>query len=150
LFLNPSDMTDAMDRFCRKTDQPIPEGPGAYVRTVLESLALKYYLVIRDLETLTGEPIERIRVIGGGSRNHLLNQFTADATGKQVLAGPAEAAVLGNIGVQMLATGGLSSLEEVREIIDSSFPTEVFDAMDAVPWNREVPRFLQYCEFSYA
>jgi rhamnulokinase len=150
LFLNPSDMTEAIDRFCRKTDQPVPEGPGAYVRTVLESLALKYHLVIRDLETLTGEPIERIRVIGGGSRNQLLNQFTADATGKQVLAGPGEAAVLGNIGVQMLAAGGMSSLQEVRAIIDRSFPTEVFDAVDAVPWNREVPRFLQYCEFSYA
>ena len=150
LFLNPSDMTEAIDHFCRKTDQPIPVGPGAYFRTILESLALKYHLVIRDLETLTGEPIERIRVIGGGSRNHLLNQFTADATGKQVLAGPAEAAVLGNIGVQMLATGGLSSLEELREIVDRSFPTDVFDAVDAVPWNREVRRFLQYCEFSYA
>jgi rhamnulokinase len=150
LFLNPSDMTEAIDRFCGKTDQPIPEGPGAYVRTVLESLTLKYRLVIHDLETLTGEPIERIRVIGGGSRNQLLNQFTADATGKQVLAGPGEAAVLGNIGVQMLATGGLSSLEEVREIVENSFPVDVFDPVDAAPWNREVPRFLQYCEFSYA
>ena len=150
LFLKPSDMPEAINRFCRKTDQPVPEGPGAYVRTVLESLALKYHLVIRDLESLTGEPIERIRVIGGGSRNHLLNQFTADATGKQVLAGPAEAAVLGNIGVQMLATSAVSSLEEVREIIDRSFPVEVFDAVDAVPWNRQVSRFLQYCEFSYA
>jgi rhamnulokinase len=150
LFLNPGDMTDAIDRFCRRTDQPVPEGHGAYVRTVLESLALKYRLVIRDLESLTGEPIERIRVIGGGSRNHLLNQFTADATGKQVLAGPAEAAVLGNIGVQMLSTGDLSSLQEVREVIDRSFPTEVFDPVDAAAWNREAPRFLQYCEFSYA
>jgi rhamnulokinase len=150
LFLNPSDMTQAIDRFCRKTDQTTPDSPGAYVRTVLESLALKYHLVIRDLETLTGEPIEHIRVVGGGSRNQLLNQFTADATGKQVLAGPGEAAVLGNIGVQMLAAGGMRSLEEVREIIDRSFPTEVFDAVDAVPWNREVPRFLQYCEISYA
>jgi rhamnulokinase len=150
LFLNPTDMTEAIDRFCQKTDQPVPEGPGAYVRTVLESLALKYHLVIRDLESLTGEPIERIRVIGGGSRNHLLNQFTADATTKQVLAGPAEAAVLGNIGVQMLATGDLSSLQEVREVIGRSFPTEVFDPVDTVPWNRQTPRFLQYCEFSYA
>ena len=67
-----------------------------------------------------------------------------------MLAGPGEAAVLGNIGVQMLTTGGLSSLQEVRELIDRSFPTEVFDPVDTVPWNREVPRFLQYCEFSYA
>jgi len=149
-FLNPGDMTEAIDRFCHKTDQPALEGPAMYVRTVLESLALKYRLVIRDLESLTGQPIECIRVIGGGSQNHLLNQFTADATGKRVVAGPAEAAVLGNIGVQMLATGGTSSLKETREIIERSFPTELFEPKNTEEWNREAPRFLQYCEFSYA
>jgi len=149
-FLNPGDMTEAIDRFCHKTDQPALEGPAMYVRTVLESLALKYRLVIRDLESVTGQPIECIRVIGGGSQNHLLNQFTADATGKRVVAGPAEAAVLGNIGVQMLATGGTSSLKETREIIERSFPTELFEPKNTEEWNREAPRFLQYCEFSYA
>jgi len=149
-FLNPSDMTEAIDRFCRKTDQPVPDDPSSYARTVLESLALKYRLVIRDLERLTREPIECIRVIGGGSKNRLLNQFTADATGKRVFAGPAEAAVLGNIGVQLLAAGGASSLKEMRQIIDRSFPTEIFEPKDTEQWNREAPRFQQYCEFSYA
>ena len=111
---------------------------------------MKYRMVIRDLESLTGQGIERIRVIGGGSKNRLLNQFTADATGKMVLAGPAEAAVLGNIGVQALATGGVGSLKEMREMIDRSFPTEIFHPVDAAKWDRQAERFHQYCEFSYA
>jgi rhamnulokinase len=149
-FLNPADMTEAINAFCRKTDQPVPDGPGAYARTVLESLALKYRVVIRDLGILTGQPIGCIRVIGGGSKNRLLNQFTADATGKQVLAGPVEATVLGNIGVQLLASGGAGSLKEMRTIIERSFPTEIFEPRDTEPWNREALRFQQYCEFSYA
>lgn len=149
-FLNPDDMLSAIDRFCLRCDQPSPENPGAYARTVLESLALKYRHVIRDLEALTGRRIAVIRIIGGGSRNHLLNQFTADATGKRVLAGPAEAAVLGNIGVQMIATGGAAGLQEAREIIDRSFRTEIFDPSDGATWERAAERFQQYCEFSYA
>ena len=89
-------------------------------------------------------------MIGGGSKNRLLNQFTADATGKLVLAGPVEAAVLGNIGVQMLATGAVSSLKEMRETIDRSFPTEIFQPQDAAKWDREAERFQQYCELRYA
>jgi len=117
---------------------------------VLESLALKYRLVIRNLETLIGRRIEQIRIIGGGSRNRLLNQYTADATGRRVLAGPFEAAVLGNIGVQMMATGGANCLAEAREIIDRSFPAETFEAAATDKWDRVTERFQQYCEFTYA
>ena len=150
LFLNPSSMVAAVDRFCIKTDQTTPASPGQYARGILESLALKYRLVIRNLESLIGQPIERIRVIGGGSKNSLLNQFTADATGKQVLAGPFEAAVLGNIGVQMVTTGEVGSLRELRALIDRSFQVEVYEPGDTETWNTEAERFQQYCEFSYA
>ncbi|MBV9613574.1 MAG: rhamnulokinase, partial [Acidobacteriaceae bacterium] len=108
-FLRPENMLSAIDSYCADTDQPKPGSVGAYVRAVLESLALKYRLVVRDLEKLTGQRMEQIRVVGGGSRNQLLNQLTADATGKRVLAGPVEATALGNIGVQMLATGATAS-----------------------------------------
>jgi rhamnulokinase len=149
-FLHPADMLTAVDDFCARTQQPRPKTPGAYARTVLESLAFKYRQVIGDLERLTKKPIQQIRVIGGGSKNHLLNQFTADATGKTVLAGPSEATALGNIGMQVLATGGAASLSEVRAMVDRSFPTEVFEPRDADKWERHLARFQQYTETVYA
>jgi rhamnulokinase len=149
-FLRPDDMRKAIARFCRRTHQPVPRSPGGYVRAILESLAFKYRLVLANLEKLTGKRVERIRVIGGGSRNRLLNQLTADATGKTVLAGPAEAAALGNVAMQMLATGAVSSLEEVRSIIDRSYPTEVFEPLDTEKWDRQAERFEHYCEAVYA
>ncbi len=104
-FLRPPDMLAAIDEFCTRTHQPVPQEAGAYVRAVLESLAFKYRLVLRNLEQVSGKRIEQIRIIGGGSKNRLLNQLTADATGKRVFAGPAEATALGNIAIQILATG---------------------------------------------
>ena len=149
-FLRASDMPGAIDEFCRKTHQPPPPGPGAYVRCVLESLALKYRLVLRSLEQLCGKPVEQIRVIGGGSKNRLLNQFTADATGKTVISGPAEATALGNIAVQILATGEAASLPEVRALVDRSFPTEAFEPVETDKWERHSERFEHYCEMIYA
>lgn len=149
-FANPDDMLSAIDAFCRRTDQPCPETPGEYARAIFDSLALKYRLIVRDLGELAGCPIERIRVIGGGSQNSLLNQLTADATDTPVVAGPAEATALGNIAVQMLATGAAGSLAEARAIIDRSFPTKLFEPEDTEPWNREAGRFQQYCGLIYA
>lgn len=149
-FLRPTDMLAAIDKFCLKTHQPTPETPGAYVRCVLESLALKYRLVLGSLEELSGKRIDQIRVIGGGSKNRLLNQFAADATGRKVLAGPTEATALGNIGIQILAKGEASSLREVRAIIDRSFPTEVFHPLETDKWERQSERFEHYCEMTYA
>ena len=148
-FVRPDDMPAAIDRFCRKTGQPTPATPGAYTRTILDSLALKYRLVLRNLEDVTGRQLANVRVIGGGSRNRLLNQFTADATGLRVLAGPIEATALGNIAVQMMATGAVSTLAGARAIIDRSFPIEVFEPRDLEGWDRQAPRFQQYCELAY-
>lgn len=149
-FLRPANMPTAIDAFCKRTDQPSPKTPGGYVRTILESLAFKYRLVVRHLEHLIGRPIKTIRVIGGGSKNRLLNQFTADATGKQVVAGPPEATALGNVAMQILATGGASSLREVRAIVDRSFPAEVFSPLDVDRWTKSFERFEHYCEVIYA
>jgi rhamnulokinase len=149
-FLSPADMSAAIAAYCTKTSQPAPATPGAFVRTILESLAMRYRFVIRNLEKLIDRPIERIRVIGGGSQNRLLNQFTADATGRPVLAGPAEATALGNIAVQILATGGADSLQEVRAIVDRSFPTEVFEPAATDQWDKEAIRFQHYAETIYA
>jgi rhamnulokinase len=149
-FLRPADMPATIDQFCARTNQPSPKTQGAYVRTILESLAFKYRLVLHSLEQLIRRPIDKIRVIGGGSKNRLLNQMTADATGRSVLAGPAEATALGNVAIQILATGGATSLNEVRNIIDRSFPVERFEPRDTDKWDRHAERFEQYCETVYA
>ena len=149
-FLRTTNMPAAIDDFCRKTNQPAPSSTGAYVRCILESLALKYRAVLRSLGQLCGKRIEQLRVIGGGSKNRLLNQFTADATGLTVLAGPAEATALGNVAVQILATGAAGSLKEVRAIVDRSFPTEVFNPIDPGRWDEQVKRFQHYSEMTYA
>jgi rhamnulokinase len=149
-FLSPVDMSAAISAYCTKTNQLAPASPAAFVRTILESLAMKYRSVIGKIEKVTGRRIEQIRVIGGGSKNPLLNQFTADATGLRVLAGPAEAAALGNIAVQILATGGANSLQEVRAIVDRSFPTEVFEPVATDQWDKETTRFQHYTEITYA
>lgn len=150
LFLHPESMPIAINQFCSKTHQPAPPNPGAYVRCVLESLALKYRLTLHNLEQVCGRRIEQVRVVGGGSKNRLLNQFTANATGRRVAAGPAEATALGNIAIQVLATREASSLEEVRTIVDRSFPTEVFEPTETDKWELHFQRFEHYCEMTYA
>jgi rhamnulokinase len=135
-FLNPENMVDAIDLFCESTGQGKPASPGEYARAILESLALKYRSVLEDIESLTGRRLEQIRIIGGGSANSLLNRLTADCTGKRVIAGPLEATALGNIAMQMLATGAVSSLAEARRVIENSFPLEVFEPEETGSWER--------------
>lgn len=125
-FLNPPDMPRAIAAYCQANGLAVPQTPPAFARAILESLALKYRDVLRSLEEVTGRRFEEIRVVGGGSRNRLLNQLTADATGRVVIAGPVEATALGNIAMQMLATGAVASLEDARRIIAESFPLERF------------------------
>jgi rhamnulokinase len=143
-FLNPDNMLSAMDDYCRDTGQLIPSEPPAYTRAILESLAFKYRMTLDSLEELTGIRFENVRIMGGGSKNRLLNQFTADATGRTVVAGPAEATALGNIVMQMLATGAVASLAEARRIIDRSFPVERFEPLAADRWDAQYQRFKNY------
>ena len=119
-FLNPPDMPAAIASFCAETGQPIPETEGAIARCVLESLALKYSLVLDGIEGLTGCRVEIIHVVGGGSRNALLNQFTAEACDRPVIAGPVEATVLGNLLTQARAFGEIGSLAQLREVVRGS------------------------------
>lgn len=147
-FLHPPDMARAIGDYCRRTDQPEPAGPAACTRAIFESLAFKYRVVLDTLEALTGTPITELQIVGGGSRNRVLNQFTADATGRTVIAGPAEATALGNIAMQMLATGAVTSLAEARSIIEYSFPVERFQPVAADGWDAEYRRFRDYVELT--
>jgi rhamnulokinase len=143
-FLNPPNMVAAIDAFCHRTHQQTPATPGACTKAILESLAFKYRVVLESLEELIGHRLREIRIIGGGAKNRLLNQFTANATGRPVIAGPVEATALGNIAVQMLATGAVSSLAEARAAIDRSFPTDRFEPQDTGEWNCHYKRFRNY------
>jgi len=145
-FLHPENMVTAIADYCRKTGQPVPVDPPACTRAILESLALKYRLVLESLEEITGIRFREVRIVGGGARNRLLNQFTADATGRPVVAGPVEATALGNIAMQMLATGAVGSLQEARAVIDRSFPTERFESLSADRWESPYRRFRQNIE----
>ena len=145
-FLHPRCMVAAIAAYCRDTGQPEPDGPPGYARAILESLAFKYRVVLESLERLTCVPITEIRIVGGGSRNNLLNQFTADATGRVVVAGPAEASALGNIAMQMVATGAVESLAEARLIIERSFPVVRFEPAAKDRWDAHYRRFHAYLE----
>jgi len=130
-FLNPKDMPKAIQDYCRETKQPVPKTEGELVRCAYESLALKYKEVLGWLEELGGEPIEIIHIVGGGSQSKMLNQFAADACERPVLAGPVEATALGNLLVQVRASGEISTLSEIREVARKSSRVTRYDPAKA-------------------
>jgi rhamnulokinase len=140
-FVLPQHMLQAIAAYCAKSGQPTPLGPGQITRTILESLALKYRQVLESLERLVGTTFQEIRIVGGGSQNDLLNQFTADATGRRVLAGPVEATALGNIAMQMVGLGAVASLSEARKVIATCFPARVFEPTNTSHWVLAYERF---------
>lgn len=140
-FLNPGDMPEAVRSYCRRSAQRQPEDVGEIVRCCLESLALKYRAVLEDLECLLGRRLGRICIVGGGSRNALLNQFTADACQRPVVAGPVEATALGNLLVQAVATGHLADVREGREAVAASVRQQTYEPRDAAGWETAYARF---------
>lgn len=124
-FLRPIAMVQAIQEFCRHSGQLVPETEGELVRCILESLALKYRQVLGALERITGTKIKVIHIVGGGSRNALLNQFTADACQRPVIAGPVEATAVGNVLFQAKSSGELHSLSDIRRVVRESFPDEM-------------------------
>ena len=134
-FLNPPNMPKAIQDYCRKTKQPVPRTEGELVRCAYESLALKYRQVIDALEEVTGERIEVIHIVGGGSKSRLLNQFTADACRRPVMSGPVEATAMGNLLVQVRASGELSSLAEIREVVRRSSDVECYEPARISVWD---------------
>jgi rhamnulokinase len=140
-FLNPPSMPEAIRLFCLQTKQTPPQTPPEIVRCILESLALKYRFTLDQLRRLVGTEVNRIHVIGGGSQNELLCQFTAAATGLPVITGPAEATASGNILVQALALGYVRTLADIRAIIRNSVETKTFEPSGTEEWDRAGDRF---------
>ncbi|MBI3944450.1 MAG: rhamnulokinase [Armatimonadetes bacterium] len=142
-FLAPADMPAAIRAFCARTGQPEPSGAGPTIRCALESLALKYRRVVEQLEKIRGRSLEVVHIVGGGSQNRLLNQFTADATGRPVIAGPVEATAAGNVLVQAIARGHLGSLADARAVVRRSFDVETFQPRASGDWEAAYARCLR-------
>jgi rhamnulokinase len=147
-FINPADMVEAIKDYCIRTDQEFPQAKGGLIRSVLESLALRYKLILDKIEKVSGKKINKLHIVGGGSRNDFLNQLTADATEKKVIAGPVEATALGNIIVQAIARRKIESLDKAREIISSSFSQKFYRPENHEKWEETANRFYTKSEWS--
>jgi rhamnulokinase len=133
-FAAPGEMPDRIANYCREKNLSVPGTPGEYARCIYDSLALAYARTIRKISLVSGIEIETIHVVGGGSANDLLNQLTADATGCEVLAGPVEATVMGNLAVQAIAVGAVSDLVQARELIGRSVTLKRFEPVKGIDW----------------
>jgi rhamnulokinase len=143
LFFAPGDMPARVAEYCRGSGQHVPQDVGALIRCILESLALKYRWVIESIEGILGRRLSPVVVLGGGARNGLLNQFTADALQRPVIAGPVEATALGNLAVQMISRGELASLGEARALIRASVPPVVYEPGEGAAWDEAYARLLR-------
>ena len=136
-------MEQAIKTYCAEHHQPVPQTRGQVVRCIFESLALRYRQVLDNLRTLSPRPVETLHVIGGGSRNDLLNQWTANAVGIPVVAGPSEATAIGNVMIQALAAGAAEDIASMRRLINRSIPLQTFYPEDAEVWDAAYLHFKQ-------
>ncbi len=143
IFANPTDMIEAIKKYCAATHQLVPETRGQIVRCIFESLSLRYRQVLDNLRSLSPCEVEALHVIGGGSRNDLLNQWTANAVGMPVVAGPSEATAIGNIMLQAIATGTAKDIASMRKLIHDSLPLSTFLPQDGELWDTA---YLQFKE----
>lgn len=142
-FANPACMTKAITSYCEETEQPVPVTDAEFIRCIFESLALRYNEVIRMLKEMAPFRIDRLHVIGGGSKNTLLNQFTANAIGMPVIAGPSEATAIGNAMIQARSAGIVSTRWEMRRLIAGSVHTETFLPQEEIIWKEVYERYIE-------
>ena len=144
-FANPPSMVDAIQNYCRETGQKVPEGYAEICRCIFESLALRYRQVFGYLKEMASFPIEVLHIIGGGSLNNYLNQFTANSLGVEVLAGPQEGTALGNIMLQAQASGEVRDIWDMRRIIANSLELKQFLPQDKEVWDAAYEKFVAIC-----
>jgi rhamnulokinase len=140
-FLWPGDMATRIREYCEETNQDVPFETATLWRVIFESLALKFAWVVDQLAAVSGRDIDQIHIVGGGSQNELLCQMTANASGRQVVAGPVEATAIGNIAIQAITNGELDDLAQARELIARSFPMKTFEPTGY--WSAAQARFAQ-------
>jgi len=143
-FLAANGMVENISGFCRETDQPLPADYGQFVRCALESLALFYRHTLDELEQLTGRRYSRLHIVGGGSKNNLLNQFTANAIDRPVLVGPAEATAAGNVLIQAITVGEIRSLAQARVLVSESMQIRTFLPRDSAAWDEACQRLRKW------
>ena len=139
-FFHAGDMPERIQKYCANTNQAVPQTKGEIIRVALEGIALKYRWVLERLEELIGKHLDPIHIIGGGTKNRLLNQLTADATCRTVVTGPVEATAIGNILMQAIGLQHLSSLSEARGIVRTSFTPEVYEPRQKTDWDEAYSR----------
>jgi rhamnulokinase len=144
-FLCPPAMPSAIESYLRATDQRVPESRGGLLRVILDSLALKTRLVLDEIRSLTPRPMERVHLVGGGSRSDLLGRLIAEATGLPVLAGPAEATAAGNLLLQAAAARAISGPATIREVSRRSFPVRRFEPEGGPGPDRAFAAFKDLC-----
>ena len=142
-FLFPCNMPERIQNYCKETGQDVPEDIAQIVRIVLESLAMEYRCVMEKLETVIGTRVEMLHIVGGGSQNRMLSQFTASALKKIVMAGPVEATGIGNILVQAMANKEISDISQLREVVRKSFPLFVYQPKDIGLWEENYERYTR-------
>lgn len=143
LFYSPGQMPEKIQQYCRDTGQKVPESKAEILRCVFESLAMKYRWSMEKLEEITGNRLDALHIVGGGSQNKLLNQLTANAISRPVICGPVEATAIGNLMVQAMALGEVASLKEIRQVIKNSFPTDDYMPEDTQAWDAAYEEFIK-------
>jgi rhamnulokinase len=142
-FLHAGGMPERIAAWCVSTRQTAPDTPGEFARAILESLALRYRQVLESLELAVSRKIKVVHIVGGGSRNRVLNQFVADATGRLVVAGPTEATAAGNLLVQAIGSGVVKDLEEARAVVRRSLPLSLYEPKPAAGWDEAFEKFCR-------
>jgi len=142
-FARPDHMPQKIADYCRETNQTAPATPGEFVRCVLESLALLYRLTLDRMEAVSGQKLTTLHIVGGGSKNQLLNQLSANATGRTVVAGPVECTAIGNVLIQAIALDHLPSLAAARQVVRDSFPATRYAPQPSELWSNAYKKFLE-------
>jgi rhamnulokinase len=145
-FLHLGGMPEKIRAYCATTHQTIPQTKGEIIRIVLESLAVKYRLVLERLESLTSKRLTPLHIFGGGTKNKLLNQFTADCTGRAVVTGPIEATAIGNILMQAITLGHIADLSEARAVVRLSFAPEIYQPVESAGWDEAYQKLSELLE----
>jgi rhamnulokinase len=141
-FLHAGDMPDRIRQYCKDTNQAVPQTKGEIVRVALEGIALKYRWVLERLEELSDKRLDPIHIIGGGTKNRLLDQFAADCMGRAVITGPVEATAIGNVLMQAIALGHLDRLDDARAVVRASFTPETYHPANKDGWDEAYAKLL--------
>lgn len=149
-FYAAGNMQKKIQAFCERTHQRVPQTVGEVARCIYDSLALKYRFALETLEGYRGGRIDQLNIVGGGTKNKLMNQLSADATGRTVVAGPVESACVGNLLMQAVALGELGGVEDARAVVRASFATEVYESRRTQAWEDAYGKLLGYMEMKQA